>query len=265
MFGSVFTKTLHDLRRSTVGWAIGLVALVAIMAAFWPSIRGIGGIEDLIEFYPEAMRELFNIEAIATGAGFLDAELFSLMLPALFIVHGVGRGARLVAGEEETGTIEALLTTSVTRRRVVLEKALALVAASAALGVVLFVATWAGSAAVDMGIGVGSIARASLVMVLLGLEHGLLALAVGAATGRRQLAVTVGAVTAVAGYTLYVLGLFVEAVEPWLPLSPFFQALDGGPLVRGGLPWTTLWMPVAAVVFVAVATPVYGRRDVLAH
>src|SRR5581483_8375501 len=140
----------------------------------------------------EAMRKLFDIEAIRTGRGYLNTELFSMMLPSLFVIFGVGRGARLLAGEEEAGLLEAVLTTPVSRRRVLLGKAFALGATIGALGGVLFVA------GVEM-------AAASLAMVLIGVEHAWLALAVGAATGRRSAAIAAGAVVAVAGYMLFVL------------------------------------------------------------
>ncbi len=58
--------------------------------------------------------------------------------------------------------------------------------------------------------------------------------------------------------------LFVSAVEPWQPLSPFHQALTGGPL-GAGLPAAYTWMAVAAVLFLAAALPVFDRRDIAAH
>ncbi len=265
MLANVFVKTLRDLRRSTVGWGLGLAVLVAVMASIWPSIRAMPDLEQFLANYPEAMRELFNIEAITTGAGYLNAELFSILLPALFIVHGIGRGARLVAGEEEAGILECLVVTPVTRLQLLVEKAAALGVAIATLGIVLFLATWASATVVDMGIAVGDIAVGSLAMVLLGVEHGWLALAVGAATGRRALSVGVASTVAVAGYVLYVLGLFVESMQAWQPLSPFHQALDAGPLGGGGVPAVFAWMALGAVVVVGVAVPLFDRRDVAAR
>ena len=141
MFANVFLKTLRDLRRGLLGWSIALVLLVAVMAALWPSIRDIPDLDELLASYPAVMRELFDVEAISTGAGFLNAELFSILLPALFIVFAVGRGAQLVAGEEEVGTLEVLLATPASRARVLLDKAaaLALAATVAVVGYVLYV------------------------------------------------------------------------------------------------------------------------------
>ena len=60
------------------------------------------------------------------------------------------------------------------------------------------------------------------------LEFGFLALAVGAITGRRAIALAVGGSLAVASYVLYALGQIVDAVKPWQPLSPFHQAVADG-------------------------------------
>lgn len=264
MLRSVFLKSLRDMRGGLLGWGIAIIVLVGAMAAVWPSVRDMPDIDRFLANYPEAMRELFNVEAITTGQGFLNAELFSIMLPALFIVFAVGRGARTVAGEEEAGMLEVLLVTPVSRLRFLLEKAAALATAVGLLALVLFLTTvvvgWVG----DMGLATAEVASGSVSMGLLGLVHGWLALAVGAATGRRALAVGVGSGLAGAGYLLYVLGLLVEALEPWRPLSPFDQALRGGPM-GGGMQASYLGLALAAVVAVAVAIPVFDRRDVAAH
>ncbi|HEX7745568.1 MAG TPA: ABC transporter permease subunit [Micromonosporaceae bacterium] len=264
MLRSVFRKSLRDQRRALVGWSIGIVLLILLEAALWPSIRDMPDLSQFLQSYPESMRKLFNLEDFGTGTGFLNAELFSAMLPILFIVFAIGRGARSVAGEEEAGTLDVLLMTRVSPVRLVLQQAAALATAVFALGTVLFAAVLACSAAFGLGIGAADLAGGALAMVLLGLEFGWLALAVGAATGRRALAIGVASAAAVAAYVLYVAGQLVDAVKPWQPLSPFQQALDGGPL-GAGLPAAYGWMPLAGAVVVALVLPVFNGRDIAAH
>ncbi|MDX1620875.1 MAG: ABC transporter permease subunit [Nitriliruptorales bacterium] len=264
MFSNVFAKSVWDQRRSLVSWSIGLAVLVIVMAALWPSFRGMPELDEFLSNYPEGMRELFNIDAITTGAGYMNAELYSIMLPALFIIFAVGKGARMIAGEEEAGTLEVVLVTPVSRSRIFVEKALSLATGIVTLGIVLFAVTAVMDVVVDLDLGVGQIAVGSVAMALLGLEHGWLALAIGAATGRRSLAVGVASTVAVAGYALYVMAKFVEAVEPWSPVSPFHQAIESGPL-GGGAQLIHLWMLVVGVVFLAVAAPLFDRRDIAAH
>lgn len=262
MLTTVLGKTLRDLARPLVGWGIGLVLIVVLMAAIWPSMEDIFGRDpDLLAAYPEAMHRLFDLEQMATGAGFMNAELFSIVLPAMFIGFGIARGARLVAGEEQDGSLEVVLVSRVPRTRLLLEKAAGLALGLLALGGVVFLAVAGSSPAVGMDIPVAHTAVGALAMVLIGLQHGWLALAVGAATGRRAVAVTVATAVAVAGYLLHILGALVDAIEPWQPLSPFTQAIGEGP-VSGTVPAGFGWLALTAVVVLALSLPLFDRRDV---
>jgi ABC-2 type transport system permease protein len=264
MFRNVFLKSLRDQRRALVGWGIGVLLLVLLEAALWPSIRDMPDLREFLAGYPEAMRKLFNLEDFGTGTGFMNAELFSALLPVLFIIFAVGRGARMLAGEEEAGTLDVLLVTPVSGVRLLLQLAGALATAVGVLGAVVYASLLVSSALFGLGIGAADLAAATSAMVLLGIEFGWLALAVGGATGRRGLATGVASTAAVGAYVLYVAGEFVGTVEPWQPLSPFHQALTGGPL-GAGVRGAYAWMPAAAVAFMAIALPLFERRDVAAH
>jgi hypothetical protein len=81
MFGNVFLKTMRDQRRTLLGWGVGIVLLVGIEVALWPSIRDMPDLENFLANYPEAMKELVNLDAMTTPSGFMNAELFTLVLP----------------------------------------------------------------------------------------------------------------------------------------------------------------------------------------
>lgn len=259
---TVAAKALFDQRRGLLGWGLGIAAMTALFILMYPMVRGMPDLEQFLGQYPEAFAQLFNIEAITSGAGFLNAELFSLLAPALFVIYGVSRGARAVAGEEEAGTLEVLLATPVPRTRVLVEKALALVVGITVLGVVLFATIVAVGPLVDLGLGVAYAAAASASVTLLGIEFGLLALAVGAATGRRSIAIGVAGVTAVASYMLFVLGALIEELEPWQVLSPFQHAIGTDPILNGMSGGYALAMVAVALAAIALSTPLLEHRDI---
>lgn len=263
MLRGVYLKTLRDLRRALLGWSIGIAALVLVEAAVWPSFRDMPDIEDLMAQYPDYMKELFDVESMTSGLGFMNAELFSLLLPALFVTYAIGRGARLVAGEEDAGTLDILLVTPVSSTRVLLDKALALLTSVLVLGVALWVVTMGASSAIGMGIDAGEAATGALAQVLLGAEYGALALTIGAAAGRRSVAVAAPAALAVAAYVLHALALLVPEVEPWQELSPFHQAIADGPL-GAGLPPTFGWLVAGIVLVTAAGCRLLDRRDIAA-
>lgn len=264
MLRSVFQKSLWDARRGLVGWSITMVLLVLAESALWPAMPDLAEMERFIQSYPEAMRELFRLDEFATGTGFLNAELYSALLPILFLVYGIGHGARAVAGEEEKGTLDILLVTPISPVRLTLERAAALATSLALIGTVLFAAVVIFSPIFGLGVAVAGAATGSLAMVLLGIEFGWIALAIGVATGRRVLALGSTAGFAVGSYVLFVAGALVPDVEPWQPISPFFQALEGGPLGAGLSP-AYVWMPLVGAVVLAAAMPIFDRRDIAAH
>ncbi|WP_330181244.1 ABC transporter permease [Nocardia sp. NBC_01503] len=261
MFGTVYRKCLRDQRRGLIGWSIGIVMLVLLESALWPSMSRISGLQQLLDSYPEALRKLFAIDEFSTGTGFLNTELYSMMLPLLFLVFAISRGARAVAGEEESGTLEVLLMTRVTPIRLLLAQGAVLLTGLTLLGTVLFAAVVGCSALFAMHVGIAAAATGSVAMIALAAPFGGLALAVGAATGRRLIALTAASVGAVASYVLFAASKMVDAVRPWGPWSPFQQALGTGPM-GAGLHSGYLWLAVAAVIFLAAALPVFDRRDI---
>ena len=255
-------RTLRDLRRGIVGWAVGVVAIVGVMAAFWPSMQDFREFEDLLQAYPEPMLELFNMEAFTTGAGFMNTELFSFMLPMLFAIFGISRGAKLIAGQEETGVLETVWCQPQPRWRVLASHAMALATAMAVLGVALLGSLVVANVAVDLNVPITELAASSASMVLFGLEFGLLSLAVGAATGRKGLAIGVSSVAAVAAYIVYVMARLVDVFDGWEVISPVQHALRDGPLGTGWAPGSLLAMALGGLLVLALAAPVLERRDI---
>ena len=121
----LFRRGIHDHLRALVAWCFGVVGYVALITAIFPSIHGSPDFERLAENYPEILKSFFGIGeggGITTGAGYIDIELFSLMLPLLVLVMAVGSGARTFAGEEDAGRLELVLAYPVRRRDAVLAK-----------------------------------------------------------------------------------------------------------------------------------------------
>ncbi|WP_406230355.1 ABC transporter permease subunit [Nocardia sp. NBC_01009] len=261
MLRNVYLKSLRDQRRGLIGWSLGIVALVLLESALWPSISDMAGLREFLDSYPEPLRKLFNMDAFVTGTGFLNAELFSMLLPILFLVFAISRGARAIAGEEERGTLEVLLVTKLSPIRLALEQAALLATTAGALGIVLFGALVVCSAVFGLGVGIGAASTGALAMVLLGVEFGWIALAIGAATGNRIVALAVASVLAVGAYVLYVASKLVDAMQPWGPASPFHQAIEGGPM-GAGLPAAYGYLVAAGAVVLLAALPVFDRRDI---
>jgi ABC-2 type transport system permease protein len=255
---------MRDGGRALLWWSLGIAGLVAMMVAVYPSVRGNAAMQKLVEDYPEALKAFIAFGGAvdyASPAGYLGSELFSFMLPLVLLVAAIGAGARGIAGEEEAGTLELLLANPVSRSRVVLEKLAALAAELVLLCAVLWLALVLGSVAASMHIGPGRFAEAAFDAGVLALGFGAIALLVGAATGRRAVAIAVPAGGAVAAYVVNALAALVSALEPVQKLSPFFHYAASDPLRHGLAWWHVLFLVAVALVAAAAAPFGLARRD----
>lgn len=257
-----FTKALFDMRRSLLGWTIAIVAVGAMYASFWPTMQT-PEMKQAMEAYPEGLLEAFNYSDLTTAAGYLGSAVYGLLVPLLVAVFAIAAGTRAVAGDEEAGTLDLVLAHPVGRTRLVLHRFAALAAGIVAVAVLLGLAMVAlnGPAQFD-GIDAGGFAAMTLHLALFGLVFAALAFAVGAATGRRALALGAGAGVAVLGYLANTVFPQVDGLAWAREVSPFHWYLGGDPLVNGVQPGGALLLLGATAALVAVGTWAFHRRDV---
>jgi ABC-2 type transport system permease protein len=239
-------RGVSDHARALAGWCVGIVAYLALVSAIFPSIEGSADFDELVESYPDVLKELFGLDGtdISTGAGFLDAELFSFMLPLLVIVLAIGSGARTLAGEEDAGRLELLLAYPVRRRDAVLWKGAAVAAEVLAACVAGFVALAVLDPLIGLGLSTGRLAAAFAGVAALGLLHGWLAIGVGAAVPSRVLAIGLPAGLAAAGYLVGGLHELAGWLDP-LRFASSFWWVGSSPL-QGGIRWAGVAIVVAA-------------------
>jgi ABC-2 type transport system permease protein len=262
MLGNVFTKTLWDARRSLLGWTLAISAVAVLYAAFWPTVNT-PEMQDALRNYPEGVLEAFNYNDLTSPAGYLGSSVYGLLIPLLVAVFAIAWGTRAVAGDEEAGTLDLLLAHPVSRVRVALQRVGALIAALALVGAVLWLAMLAIAGPAELeGVTAAELAAATVQLVLFGACLGGLAFAVGAATGRR--AVALGASAAVAVLAYLANGVFpqVEGLEWTRDVSPWHWYLGGEPLSNGLQVGDALLLLVVAAVLVAAGTWAFNRRDV---
>ena len=96
---------------------------------------------------------------------------------------------------------------------------------------------------------------------LLGILYGTVALALGAATGRRGVARGVAAALAVAAYLLSSLADLVGWLKPIRPASPWYHTLGVDPLAAGFLPLHLLVIVVMTAAVIGAAVTAFDRRN----
>ncbi len=251
---------LREQRRSLVLWGVALAAVSAMYTAFYPSMAN-EDMEALIGGLPEALRVGMGWDAIATGAGYLQSTVYGLLAPALLLVFAISRGAGLLAGEEEAGTLELESTAPVGRRSAFLQRFATLAVGLLALCAVLAVVTLVLAPALAMGISTSNILAATLGLWLFVLAMGAVSFAVGAATGRKGTALGVGSGIAVASYMANAIGPMAEGAGWLQSISAFSWYAGGDPLTNGAD--AAGFAALAVLTFLALGSGLasFDRRD----
>lgn len=259
----VWRTMLREQRRALIGWTLGVIGVVAMYAAFYPSITSNAKqLNTYLDSMPEAFKELIGgAGAFTTPRGYLQGEIFSIMAPLLLAIYAIGSGARAIAGEEQAHTLDLLLANPIGRGSVVLQKLAALTTGTVALGVVLWLAILLLGRPFDLTVGAADAAAACVATVLLGIDVGALALAVGCWRGSRGLAVGIATAVMMAMYLLDILAPSVAGVA-WLQrLSLLHYSSGSQPITNGLDPLNVAVLVGFALVAMVAAVVSFDRRD----
>ena len=255
---------LRQMRRSLLGWGIGLGALVAVTVAFWPAFRGSSGISEAIDQLPAGVIDAFGLAGFGTPAGFLRGNLYEFIVPLLLAVAAVAAANGLTAAEEDAGRLETYLSQPVTRQSVFIGRAVALVVWLAVLTSAILLVQLASDAVFGLQIDALRVASTVVLCGLLALLFGTLALAVAGWLPRPSLVLAIGIAMAVGGYLVAALFPLSDQLMPWSGLSPWKWALGGDPLVNGAEPWRYAALLLPPVALMVLAVTGFVRRDVRA-
>lgn len=256
----VAVRDLRERRTSLVSYSGGLALYIVVVLAVYPAFKDSTSLDKLTTDNP-SLAALFGISgSITSGTGWLSANIYANFLPLVVLLLAIGYGASCLAGQEENGHLELVLTLPLTRRTVVLNKIAALALQVAVVSVVTFLSCMTGRW-FELRPNLGHLATATVGVGLLGIDLGLVAMAIGAVTGDRSLAIGVAAAVAVLSYLISSLAPVIPAIAHMRFVSLFYWAIGANQLDHGlglGASTVLLGTGVAAALTVIV---LFDRHD----
>jgi ABC-2 type transport system permease protein len=203
-----------------------------VIVALYPAFKHTTSLDKLATDNPAVAALLGVVGSLTSPGGWLNANIYEYFLPLVLLLSTVGYGAAALAGHDEDGTLGLVVSLPVRRATVVGEKALAMGIQAMAIAVAVAVCVELGRF-FDVTAGVGHVLTVTLATVLLGLDYGLVALAVGAATGRRSTAIGAASALAAASYLVSSLAPVVAWIRPARFLSLFYWAVGNDQIANG--------------------------------
>ena len=242
---------VYQQRRGLFAWTLGALLFAAYLASIGKTmvdtlIRGSGA-------FGAYLKLAGHSDPYVTLTGYFWFGIF-LALLSVFAIVQVSRWS----ADDGEGRLETVLSAPVSRTRVVLERAAALLLATVLIIAVGGIGFYASARAAGINIGVSDVVTASVPLVPFSLTFA----AVGALIASRFPRITVS-VLVVLTFLSYVLtegGPLLKLPDWVLKLSVFY--LYGAPLANG-IYWTGFWALLAiTVVGFGLAMLLMQRRDV---
>jgi ABC-2 type transport system permease protein len=251
--------TLRLQRRSALIWGLALGLYSAAIVATFPTFGAAEQMDQLVQMYPEGMREAFNIEDMGTPEGFLDSQVFSLA-PLALAFFPILACAGAIAGAEERGTLDVLLGNPLPRWQLVAGTFLATAISLLAIVAVVGLLTYGTAELFEVDLPLLTTAEAVLNLWPVCLFFGGLALLCSALFHRRALAVALPAGVLFAAYLADVLGEVSDDLEDLRPASVFYYY---GSAIKDGIDWGNFAGLALATLFLALlAALAFSRRDI---
>jgi ABC-2 type transport system permease protein len=258
-FRAVVRRGLRDHRRAPLAWGLPLGAMCALIVGIYPSIED--SLNELTQNYPEGLKQAFGIEQLDTVEAYLDAEMFSLIVPLALAFFAMRSISRELSVAEERGYLDTTLAAPLSRRTLVAGSFTVTALASAAVLAAILALTALAGVAVGAGLSFGKLAAGvANVWPLAVFCSGLAGLVAGFLHRSAQVT-AIAAGTVVAMYVVDLAGKLADAAEPFR-LATVFKYYGSG-LTEGIDLAAFVGLTLCGAVLAFLGSLLFERRDVL--
>lgn len=260
---TIFRYTIRRLRVQILGWGLGIASLGLILVPFYDIFMDQqGDFMQMLESYPPEFMAFFggDTSSLLTPEGYLGMYGFSL-LPLIIGTFAVLVGSGLIAGDEEKGRLDLILSQPVGRTAFFFGRVLAFIAATIAI---LFIA-WLGFVVLlgqsSMDISLFQMFLPFLPLLAQALIYGMLALLLSMLLPSRNTSAAISGLVVVASYFVSSMAILNESLETIASLLPYAY-YQGAEAISGiNLTWLLGLFSVSAFM-VLVSWWRFLRRDV---
>ncbi len=258
MLANVARLDLRLRRRSTIWYAAGMAFYTLVVVALYPSFKASTSLNSLSGSTAAA---LFGVTGpLTTPDGWLNANIYGNFFPLIMLLLTIGYGASSLAGQDEDGTLALVVALPVRRSAILFQKAAAMASQALLLAIAVTICVIIGRG-FQLTVSPANTIAISVALVLMGLDFGLVSMAVGAITGRRGTALGVGAGLAAVSYLLSSLASTISWIRPGRYLSLFYWSVGSGQISRGVSAGDFTILIVAGLAVLLAAAVAFGRAD----
>ena len=252
---------LHDRRRSTIGYTVGMALYMLAIVVLYPAFKHSTELNKLTSGN-STLAALFGATGTLTSpAGWVAVNAYVNFLPLIMLLLTIGYGSRAIAGQNEDGTLGFIVALPFARAQILGQKIATMIAQALILTVTVAACVYIGRG-FAVALDPSHVATATLAVLILGLDLGLTALAVGAATGSRGTAIGIASTIAAVSYLVSSLAPVVHWIRPLRFASLFYWAVGNNQLANGTSLTSFVVLACVAVAAAFGAIAAFQRFDV---
>jgi beta-exotoxin I transport system permease protein len=252
---------LYIRRRSTIWYAVGMALYMLVIVVLYPSFKHSTELNSLTQGN-SPLAALFGATGTLTSpAGWLNVNAYANFLPLIMLLLTIGYGANAIAGQQEDGTLGLMVALPLARRGILAAKVATMILQALILAVTVAASVYVGQA-FEVTLDPAHVATATLAVLLLGIDLGLIALALGAATGSRGTAIGIASALAAVCYLISSLAPVVSWIHPLRYASLFYWAVGDQQLTDGASPGSFAVLAGVAIIAAIGANIAFRRLDI---
>ena len=200
---TIFRNALARYRGQILGWGLSLAALCLIMTSFYDTIASQKDqYMKILENYPKEMLAFFGTSDFMdmfTPAGYLNMEYFSYMT-IIIGIFAILAGSGMLAGDEESGTLDLVLGHPVSRTALFVGRLLAFLVATIGILVLNWIGFLIGIPGSGLGLNALEIGRPFISLFAVLMIFGTLALVLSMLLPSRRMAAMTSGILMVASF-----------------------------------------------------------------
>jgi ABC-2 type transport system permease protein len=255
---------LSRRKMFTMWWTVGITALVALTVLSYLAIK------DQADQFNQAFGELSGSAGSFLGGddlfspvGYLSSQIYFITLPILLLIMIITLVSSLMNRDENDTTIELTLSRPISRRKVLIAKALAGLVITVVVFAVSYAVTALCVALVDIDISQANVLLTHALSFAFSLSFGVIMFGL-IATSRltKKIAAFVAIFASFGGYILTSLASMVDQFKDLVKIFPYHyydtEAMLSGK-VESGL---VIYLSAIVIIMIVIAAIGYNRRDI---
>lgn len=259
---SIIRWSLWQRKTFLIGWAIFTFAIIGIKMAVYPAFKDQGEqLQKQFESLPPAMIKLFGGSTdFFSPVGFLNSQVFFFILPLILSIIGVIVFAGSISKEEESGSIEIILSRPISRTNFAISKYLYSTAVVGIITLVALVTTVVSVVLVNAGVSIKNILVVTLACFLLAMASSSVSFMLSSSWHvTKKYAVGLGLFMAIGGFIVSSLAATVSWLKGVSKIFPF-EYYKSEDILYGNLHLRNLWIYIVIIIISFVLSIFFFRR-----